>query len=411
MDKKIRFGVIGLGCRGLGTMVTVLFPFDEIIVTAVCDTYEDRADEGAKAVFEKYGTQPFSTTDFNQLLARDDVDAVYIACSWEDHIKVAIAALNAKKAVALEVGGAYNTDELWELVDAYEKTKTPFMFMENCCFGKTELLVTSMARRGLFGEIVHCSGAYAHDLRGEICGGNINRHYRLRNYADRNTENYPTHELGPIAKLLNINRGNRFVSLVSVSSKARGLAQYISDHEELTEKDPSLKSINFMQGDIVNTVITCENGETVALKLDTTLPRSYSREFTVRGTKGAYFEDSNSFYFDGMDEFWTTQEYMAKYANNAAEYAKKYLPEVWKNITEEQLKSGHGGMDTVEFQAFIDAYLKGEEMPVDVYDAAAWMAVSALAERSIAEGGAPQAFPDFTKGAWRERPCADVMKL
>ncbi len=409
--EKIRLGIIGLGQRGMGVMESTIFGLSELLVTAVCDVYQDRVDEAAKKALEKYGKEPFGTTDYHELLLREDVDAVYVACSWEYHTPVSIDALRAGKICAMEVGGAYSTEELFELVKAYEETNTPFMFMENCCFGENELLATGLARGGVFGDIVHCSGAYAHDLRSEIASGNINRHYRLRNYTQRNCENYPTHELGPIAKILNINRGNRMVSLVSVASKAMGMERYIKDHPEYVEKDPTLAGRRFTQGDIVHTVITCANGETILLKLDTTLPRSYSREFTVRGTKGYYMEDNNSVYTDGMKECWESLEHTKRTLDNAKEYADGYLPDMWKNITKEEREAGHGGMDVFLWHSFIDCVQNNKEMPIDVYDAAAWMAVTALSEKSIASGGMPQSVPDFTGGKWLIREPRDVIEL
>ncbi len=408
--KKLKVGIIGLGGRGYGTMRDCLVLFDNIEITAVCDVYQDRVDRAVELVKEKMGNTPFATTDYHELLARQDVDAVYVPSSWESHIKISIDAMLAGKAVGCEVGGSYTVQECFDLVHTYEKTGTPFMLMENCCYNDKELLATAMARDGKFGNIVHCEGAYSHDLRSEISKGNINRHYRLRNYITRNCENYPTHELGPIAKLLNINRGNRMVSLVSVSSKALGLKEYIEENK-LYESDPKLKDVVFNQGDVVTTIIKCNNGETVTIKLDTTLPRSYTRNFTVRGTKGSYFMDHNSVYLDGMKEYFETVDYIKDSIDNARDYYKDYLPDVWYNMTEEDKQRGHGGMDGIMFEAFFSAVMKGEPMPIDVYDAAAWMSITALSEESIAKGGAPVAIPDFTNGQWILRESADVMPL
>ncbi len=410
--KKIRMAVVGYGQRGSSVTTSSLHHIDSIVVTAVCDLYEDRVAQGVKDSEEKYGTKVFGTKDYRELLTRDDVDALYVACSWEYHIEVAIEAMKAGKKVALEVGGAYSLDELHRLVRTYEETRTPIMFMENCCFDKFELLATAVARSGKLGKIVHCHGSYAHDLRGEISSGNIIRHYRLRNYTKRNSENYPTHELGPIAKLLNINRGNRMISLVSVASTSAGLEQYVKDHPELVEKDPTLEGRRFNQGDIVNTIITCAGGETILLRLDTTLPRPYySREFGIRGTKGYCNRDTNTIYLDGEPEYWVTHEGVKVYLNSADKYDDEYLPPIWKNITEEDLASGHGGIDTLEFKVFADCVLNGKEMPIDVYDAASWMAITALSEQSIALGGAPQLIPDFTDGKWINREPRDVVEF
>ncbi|MBQ7293225.1 MAG: Gfo/Idh/MocA family oxidoreductase [Clostridia bacterium] len=411
MKDKVKLAVIGLGGRGLSMIKSVISKFEDVEIVAVCDLYPDRNEAAAAQVEELMGNKPVYSTDYNEILSREDVEAVYIATAWESHVEIAIAAQKAGKATALEVGGAYSCEELWELVHAHEATGTPFMLMENCCYNENELFATAAARSGILGRVVHCSGAYGHDLRSEIANGNINRHYRLRNYTLRNAENYPTHELGPIARLLNINRGNRMVSLVSVASGAFGMEQYIKDHPELVEQDPTLEGRRFNQGDVVNTIITCQNGETIALKLDTTLPRSYSREFTVKGTKGYYSQDTNTLFLDGMKEMWKAEKYLDAYAGNAKEYYEKYMPEVWLDMTEEKRKKGHGGMDAIMFRSFLDAYRAGGEMPIDVYDCAAWMSITALSADSIATGGMPQAIPDFTNGKWIIREPKDVMHL
>lgn len=282
------------------------------------------------------------------------------------------------------------------------------MMLENCCYGKTELLVTSMVRDGLFGEIVHCHGAYRHDLREEIVTGKENHHYRLNNYINRNCDNYPTHNLGPIAKLLDINRGNRMVSLVSVGSKSAGLNQYINDRKDTIE-NKNLINQKFNQSDIVNTIITCANGETITLTLDTCLPRSYSREFNINGTKGMYEENTNSVFLDGDEEQFQTVKHYKKVIDNATKYEERYLPDIWKNITKEEKKSGHGGMDVFVLAAFFDAIEHNTPMPIDVYDTASWMAISCLSEQSILLGGAPVTIPDFTNGKWMNCERLDVI--
>ena len=52
--------------------------------------------------------------------------------------------------------------------------------------------------------------------------------------------------------------------------------------------------------------------------------------------------------------------------------------------------------------------------PIDVYDAAAWMAITALSEESIAQGGAPVSIPDFTRGRWclpRRNPAREEFEI
>lgn len=406
--KNINVGIIGLGCRGRSLMNSVLLNMEGITVTAVCDTYEDRTRIAADDAERKQGSKrPFEARSAEEVFSRPDVDAVLIATSWHDHISLSIAAMEAGKAVACEVGAAYSVEDCWRLVDTYERTGTPIMLMENCCYDRQELLVTAMVRKGVFGKIVHCAGAYAHDLRDEIAYGAIRRHYRLREYMTRNRENYPTHELGPIAKLLNINRGNRMVRLCSMSSLSAGMHAFIQGKEDLAE----WKDAAFAQGDIFHTMIQCENGETILLKLDTTLPRSYSREFAVRGTKGYYSQDASMVYLDGMQEFWDPTEAFRRYGGNEKEYEDAYLPDIWKNITPEELAAGHGGMDYLEFHAFFEALRAGVEMPIDVYDMASWMAIGCLSEESVKNGSVPMEIPDFTRGRYQTRPSSDVVVL
>ena len=394
--KKHKIAVVGLGQRGLGWVMHTLQRKDTELV-AVCDSYQDRVEQMAEKAKE-FGQEKalkYTVTDYRKLLDKKDIEIVIIAVSWEMHVETAVAFMEAGIITALEVGPAYSIEDCYRLVDGYERTQTPFFFMENCCYGKRETMVLNMVKQGLFGEIVHCSGSYAHDLREEIASGEEIRHYRLRNYRMRNCDNYPTHELGPIARVLNINRGNRMVSLVSQSSKAAGLAHYIK------ETRPNETNLTFQQGDIVNTIITCAGGETILLTLDTTLPRSYSRGFTVRGTKGMYFEDNDSVYLHG--EHYPKYDFDWKPLwGNAEQYEEKYLDVIWRQEHEEGHEGvfGHGGMDELMMNDFLKCVEKGKPMPIDVYDAASWMAISVLSEASIQKGGMPVEVPDFTNGRW-----------
>lgn len=394
--ENIQIGLIGLGVRGLSLLKDVILPMGES-VTAVCDTYLDRTEQGEKLVFESVGTRPRGYLDYKELLADKNVNTVLITTAWESHVEIAIAAMKAKKAVALEVGGAYSLAQCYALINAYEETKTPFFFLENCCFGRRELMVKHMAEQGLFGQIVHCSGGYHHDLRKEIAFGRENRHYRLRNYLARNCENYPTHDLGPIAKILNINNGNRMLTLSSTASKAAGLSEYIRQNKP---EDAFLNNQTFAQGDIVTTVIKCANGETIVLTLDTTLPRYYSRNFTVRGTRGMYEEATDSLFLDSEADRSHDFDWRIACAGNAEAYAKSYDHPLWKKYLSEGVRGTHDGMDWLEFKVFFDALRTNQPMPVDVYDAASWMAVTPLSEQSAAKGGAVLDFPDFTDGRW-----------
>jgi len=404
---KIKLGVVGLGQRG-GSMLDTFLAFDKVDIVAVCDLYQDRVDAAANKIKEKRNFETHKYLDFEEFLKDKEINTIYIATSWEAHINQTIRCMEEGIPCGMEVGGAYKIKDCWRLVKTYEKTHTPMMMMENCCYDRFELLSTALYRKGLLGEISYAHGAYTHDLRDEITSGNVIRHYRLRNYIARNCENYPTHELGPIAKILNINSGNRMTYISSVTSKAAGLHEYANSDKC---KDKNLRNIVFKQGDIVSTSILCENKEAITLTLNTTLPAYYNREFTLRGTKGFVLQDVDMVMLDGQyEEIWETKESIKKYMENAKQY-EKYLPSYWTNITEKERSLGHGGMDYFMVQDFIDRLLNNKEMALDVYDAASWYAITPLSEKSIKHHGKPYKIPDFTKSKYKTRKTKDVYEF
>ena len=395
MKKTTKIALVGLGNRGQSLLTDAILPACkdyDIELAMVYDAYEDRTAKGVELVTEKTGKAPIAAKSYEEILNNPEISGVIIASAWEAHVPQAIAAMKAGKYPAFEVGGAYTVEDCWKLVDTQEETGTPCMMLENCCYGKWETMVLNMVRQGLFGEIVHCSGGYHHDLRVEVTTGEANRHYRLRNYINRNCENYPTHELGPIAKVLDINNGNRMVSLTSTASCAKGLHAYILEKEGA---DSPLANVEFAQGDVVTTVIKCAKGQTIVLTLDTTLPRAYNRAFTVRGTKAAYLGANNLIFEDNKHQEFEWDE--SKLWNNGEEYFKEYAHPLWKDYDPQ---GGHGGMDYLVISAYFESLTTGSPAPIDVYDAASYMCITALSEESILKGSAPVVIPDFTRGKW-----------
>jgi len=408
--KLIKIGLIGAGHRGIG-LISSMLVCEGVEIVAVADLYDERIEEAKAKVKEISGKEPLGFKTGTELINCPEVEVIVISSFWETHVDLAVESMRSGKFTAVEVSGAYDVEDCWSLVRTYEETKTPIMFLENCCFGKFELTSTAMARCGRFGKIVYCHGAYGHELYGEILTGEIKKHYRLRNYEKRNCENYPTHEIGPIAKLLNITRGNKFLTLSSQASKSGVGLSTCAGGDASPDKNQAGKE--FMQGDIVFTTIKCQNGELVTLRLDTTLPRYYSREFTVRGTNGLAEQNSGMFAFadeENLHEDFKTVRFVKAHTDNIENYSE-YIPECWKTITDEQLEMGHGGIDYLEFAAFFKAIREELPMPIDVYDMATWMVITPLSEQSIALGGAPVAVPDFTRGKWLLRKPSDVVEL
>lgn len=391
-SQKTNFGVIGLSGRGSG-MLRELLSVEGVNVTAVCDKYEDRAKRGVEIVRETAGNTPDMYLDYKELLARNDIKAILCCTTWITHGRIAIDSMRAGKHVAIEVGGAASVEECWQMVRASEETGKFCMIIENCCYDRNELALFNMQRKGLFGEVVHAQGGYQHDLRDEITYGRETRHGRLFNFMNRNGDLYPTHQLGPICKLLKINRGNRMLTLTSMASKARGLHEGILEY---LPKDYDLKDCNFSQGDIVTTMIKCAHGETIFLIHDCTLPRPYSRNYRIQGTKGIYMEDKDQVYFDGVSPNHDWESFTS--------YRNEHEHPLWRQYARDGIhEGGHGGMDYLVLCAFVESAVNDLKPPIDVYDTAAWMSITCLSEESAAMGSMPVPIPDFTNGMWIDR--------
>lgn len=385
MQKKIiKLGLIGLGPRGQTLMDTIVY-IEGIKVTAICDNNPNHFETVLKYFDNNNLERPNTYTDYNELLARRDIEGVIIATNWTTHVPITIASMEAGKYAGVEVGGAASIKECWDLVQTFEKTGVPCMMLENCCYGKYELMVLNMIKKGLFGEIVHCECGYGHDLR-EMAGYPNNRLY---NNMHRNGDLYPTHGVGPIAKMLNINKGNRFISLTSMASKAVGLKDWIRKNKE---SDYKLANYSFTKGDVIKTMIKCAHGETVSITHNVTLPRPYSRFNVVHGTNAIYMEDNKGIYIDNKSE--------GEKWESIDDYFEEYGHPLWKKFEMDGIKGGHDGMDYLTLKSFVESIRNKTQTPIDVYDTATWMAITVLSEESINLGSSALSFPDFTKGKW-----------
>lgn len=389
--RPLKCGVIGLGERGI-CQLGLLGGMKDIEISAVCDVYADRVQKGLAMVPGAVGMQ-----DYRAMLAMPQIEVILIFTDWLSHIPIAVEAMRAGKETAMEVGGAASVEDCRRMVRTAEETGRKCMILENCCYGADEMAITNMIRLGKFGRIVHCEGAYGHDLRDEIGNGDLNRHYRQEHFLHRNGELYPTHELGPIAQYLRLGRGNRMLSLRSVASGAFGLHAWLQENRPGTK----LAEAEINQGDIVTTLISCANGETIVLSHDCTLPRAYSRRNVVRGTKGCWYEDGHTILIEGETPQPNPNEHTAE---NDARLLQKYRHPLWQAYDEFGLRGGHGGMDYLVLRAFLESVQNHTPAPLDVYDAAMLMCITPLSEQSIAMGGAPVPIPDFTNGRWMQDP-------
>jgi hypothetical protein len=300
--------------------------------------------------------------------------------------------MNNGKHAATEVPAAVTIDECWSLVETSEKLRKHCVMMENCCYGRTEMMVLNMVRKGMLGELIHGEAGYLHDLRGLKFTPRGEGLWRTQHSIDRNGNLYPTHGLGPVAQCMNINRGDRFDYLVSMSSKSRGLNLFAA--KKFGPDDPQATR-KYALGDVNVSLIRTVNDCTIYLVHDCDTPRPYSRINLVQGTKGIFSGYPDRIHIEGRSPAhqWETIE----------KYLEEFDHPLWKTQAERAKGAGHGGMDYIEDYRLIECLLKGLPTDMDVYDAADWSVVSELTERSVADRSKPVDFPDFTRGRWKTR--------
>jgi predicted dehydrogenase len=394
---RIRFGFIGVGMRG-HELLRLLLAVDGVEVTAVCDVRAAALEGAASLVEEKTGRKPALLTGsddaYRGLVDRNDVDAVIIATPWEWHLPMALYSMAAGKETFVEVPAALTQDDCWQLVESSEKHQVNCMMLENCCYGRSELMVLNMVRDGLFGELSHAEGAYIHNLRWILDDREVGEGtWRPQWYTKRKANAYPTHGLGPIAQYMDINRGDRFDMLVSMSSPARSLKTYAK--RKFAADDPRSK-LDFVLGDMNSSLIQTARGRTILLQHDVSTPRPYNRLNLIQGDRGIFagYPDRLALDDHGQAEEWIT---------DLRPWQEKYDSPLWRKLDEEATGQGggHGGMDFVMLWRIVYCLRNGLPLDQNVYDAAAWSVIFDLSEQSARHRSQPRDFVDFTRGVWK----------
>jgi len=398
--ETVRWGAIGVGARGSGH-VSQLAQIPGTQIVAISDLYEDLANRSAKAVLKLGKPQPAvyfgSPTKYHEMLARPDIDAVIIATPWEEHAPMVIAAMKAGKHAFVEVPLALTLREMWEVVDTSERTGKHCMMMENCNYGREELMFLNMTRQGVIGELLHGEAAYIHELRGQMM--EVERgtgSWRTKYYSPANGGNlYPTHGLGPVAQYMNIARtDDLFDRLVSYSSPGRGRALYAKAKFPADHKWNQMK---FECGDISTQLIKTKLGRTIMVQWDETNPRPYSRHDLIMGTKGALAGYPERAAIEGRGSYHEWIE-----GDDFKKLYEEFEHPLYKRMGELAVKmGGHGGMDFIMLARIVECLRNGDPLDQNIYEGAFWSAVRPLSSESEREGGEPQKFPDFTRGHWK----------
>jgi hypothetical protein len=401
----VRVGFIGLGQRGpdhLNNMTKL----EGVEIKALCDIRPEFADRAKKSI-EGTGHNPDIYTgnkdEWKKLCDRKDIDLVFIATPWDMHVPMAVYAMEQGKHVCIEVPAAVTIEECWQLVETSERTRKHCMMMENCCYDFFELLTLNMARQGCFGEIVHAEGAYIHNLLGLNFDKNAYwEMWRLKQNDSRNGNLYPTHGLGPVCQVMNINRGDKMDYLISISGNDFMMGETAKG---LATKDVFFKPYineNY-RGNMNTTSIRTYKGKTIMIQHDVTSPNVYSRIHKISGTKGSALKYPPPGRISNGGEDWLSEQ-------EVKSLGEKYQPTIVKKVGELAKEvGGHGGMDFLMDWRTIDCLRNGLPLDQDVYDAALWSSVAPLSEQSVAHRSSAVDIPDFTRGSWETNKAVDIL--
>jgi hypothetical protein len=408
--KQVKTAFIGLGNRGIEHLqfVDALSP-DKAVITAICDVQKLKTDAALEELKKSgHGQNPGvyngSLDIWKEMVKRDDIDLVIIATPWEYHAPMCIESMRNKKHAAVEVPAAYTLDDTWKLVDTAEEMQVHCMMMENCCYGDEELWLLNMAQQGVLGTLTYAECAYIHNLRELLFSYDYYYNmWRIRHNESRDGNLYPTHGLGPVSQYMDINRGDSFEKIVSMSSLQASLDEYSKGIENTNE---FYNRTGYKHGDMNSSLIKTSKGRTIFVKHDVVTPRPYNRINALAGTKG-YHEGYPSRL--SVVDFDKGHEWMDEATYN--QYKQKYQHPIWEKLKAGIEKyGGHGGMDFVMIYRLIDCLNNGWFLDEDVYDAASWSVVAPLSSLSVDQGNVPIKFPDFTRGRWSEYRELGILK-
>jgi predicted dehydrogenase len=107
VSDQIRIAHIGVGSRGQGELKSYFLPLETSLSVATCDPFQQRREATAQHIDETYKKRKLkapkcdSYLHFEEILERDDIDAVHITTVDHWHVPLAIKAARAGKHIML----------------------------------------------------------------------------------------------------------------------------------------------------------------------------------------------------------------------------------------------------------------------------------------------------------------------
>lgn len=393
--KPLRLGFIGIGGRGSYHLNCAL-GIEGIEVPAICELKPVRLYQ-AKRWIEQAGLPTprmydRGPDDYRRLCEQEDLDAIICCTPWEFHAPVCVTAMKNNKHAVTEVPVCITLEEAWEIVETYEKTgKWATIGLE----GLGDMTLLNMVRKGLFGEVVQTETGYIHDLRMVKFTPN-EEPWRLQHSLNRNGNLYPDHPMARMLPILNVNHGDRFDYLQSMSSNP----SMLRDYAELNYgKNTFYANAKYSLGDYNSSLVRTVNGKIMIIIHDTSTPHP-REDFRLQGTKGIYYSNGRRIYIEGLSPVEHTWEPADKYFKEYGVPRQIVPPRKGGTI------EGHGGggsQTPVNWHRLVTALRENKLPDWDVYDSVTSGAISPLSCSSVSNRSQAVDFPDFTKGKWKTR--------
>ena len=353
----VRIGFIGLGSRGVAALERFTH-IEGVRIAALCDSCKDAVSKVSASLDYSKGISEYSGVDaWKRICENPSLDLIYVCTDWASHAEIACYAMECGKHVAVEVPAATSVAEAVKLVETAERTRKHCLMLENCIYDVFEDASYNMVREGLFGDIYHAEGGYIHNLR-------FLPEWRKAFNEENKGDNYPTHGLGPVCRLLGVNRDDSLYSIVSTSYPTLG-------------------------GKHTMSLIRTQKGKSIVLQHNIHAARPYSRMYQFNGDKGyasKYPVPSVSLSSDGYLSPDEVNALLKKYEPEYAPAVRAIMPE---GIEERRY------MDYAMDYRLIYCLRNGLPLDMSVYDAAIWSCVIELSHKSIEAGSQPVLFPQF----------------
>jgi len=159
MKKSLGIGIIGLG-MGSNLLQVNRDPRSRLEVRALCDINEERLE----SLGREWGIRNL-TTNYKELVEREDIDIVGVYTPDHLHFEHCSAALKAGKHVICTKPMVTSVEDAERLVRLVEETGLKFLVGQTCRFNLTFMAAKKLCDDGDLGEIIFAEAHYVHDMR------------------------------------------------------------------------------------------------------------------------------------------------------------------------------------------------------------------------------------------------------